>query len=191
MSLGDRPSPSAIWVCDRMSCMRRRRKRSPWIFYKIYKLTAINSQNSYNPSRTSFCLSRRYSIRGVGCKGEFWRCDVTNVGNEMNYQARNITDDAILSPSSYQSEIRAAEALLKDMPTWNGVTAEAVARMRLQNRFKTGLDVARYTAALMRADMAAYDADPTKYTQSLGCWHGFFVLLLLFSVLLFFGGLSV
>jgi len=25
----------------------------------------------------------------------------------------------------------------------------------------------------MRADMAAYDADPAKYTQSLGCWHGF------------------
>ena len=25
----------------------------------------------------------------------------------------------------------------------------------------------------MRADMAAYDADPTLYTQSLGAWHGF------------------
>jgi isocitrate lyase len=25
----------------------------------------------------------------------------------------------------------------------------------------------------MRADMAAFDADTTKYTQSLGCWHGF------------------
>src|SRR5580658_9354583 len=25
----------------------------------------------------------------------------------------------------------------------------------------------------MRADMAAYDADSTKYTQSLGVWHGF------------------
>jgi isocitrate lyase len=25
----------------------------------------------------------------------------------------------------------------------------------------------------MRADMAAYDADPANYTQSLGCWHGF------------------
>ena len=25
----------------------------------------------------------------------------------------------------------------------------------------------------MRRDMAAYDADPSKYTQSLGCWHGF------------------
>ena len=56
---------------------------------------------------------------------------------------------------------------------WDGISAEAVARMRLQNRFRTGLDVARYTAAIMRRDMAAYDADPVNYTQSLGCWHGF------------------
>ena len=73
----------------------------------------------------------------------------------MNYQTRNITDYAIPGSSSYQSEIKAAEALLKGKPTWNGVTVEAVARMRLQNRFKTGLDIARYTAAVMRADMAA------------------------------------
>jgi isocitrate lyase len=45
--------------------------------------------------------------------------------------------------------------------------------MRAQNRFKTGLDIARYTAAIMRRDMANYDADPSQYTQSLGCWHGF------------------
>src|SRR5580692_4327305 len=91
----------------------------------------------------------------------------------MNYQPRGISDQAIQGPASYLSEVGAAEALLKTQPTWNGVTAEAEARMRLQNRFKTGLDVARYTAALMRGDMAAYDADPTEYTQSLGCWHGF------------------
>ncbi|MEM1457062.1 hypothetical protein AAHB42_09255, partial [Pediococcus pentosaceus] len=90
-------------------------------------------------------------------------------------------------PASYQSELEAAEALLKTKDTWNGVTAEAVARMRLQNRFKTGLDVARYTAALMRADMAAYDADSTKYTQSLGCWHGFIAQQKLISVKKHFG----
>ncbi|MFN3510588.1 MAG: isocitrate lyase, partial [Tsuneonella troitsensis] len=50
---------------------------------------------------------------------------------------------------------------------------ESAARMRLQNRFPTGLDIARYTAKIMREDMAAYDADPAAYTQSLGCWHGF------------------
>ena len=47
------------------------------------------------------------------------------------------------------------------------------ARMAIQNRFKTGLDIAKYTAAIMREDMAAYDADSSQYTQSLGCWHGF------------------
>ena len=57
--------------------------------------------------------------------------------------------------------------------TWTGIDAESVARMRLQNRFRTGLDIARYTAGIMREDMAAYDADSSLYTQSLGAWHGF------------------
>ncbi|MBT5078880.1 MAG: isocitrate lyase [Candidatus Marinimicrobia bacterium] len=56
---------------------------------------------------------------------------------------------------------------------WNAINPESVARMRAQNRFKTGIDIAKYTSAIMRADMDAYDNDPTKYTQSLGCWHGF------------------
>ena len=106
----------------------------------------------------------------------------------MNFQSRGISDQAIQGPASYQSEIAAAETLLKDKGTWNGVTAEAVARMRLQNRFKTGLDIARYTASLMRADMAAYDEDSTKYTQSLGCWHGFVAQQKLISIKKHFGG---
>src|SRR6476619_1498890 len=105
----------------------------------------------------------------------------------MNYQPRGISDQAIKGPASYASELSAAKALLDTQPTWNGVSAEAVARMRLQNRFKTGLDIARYTAALMRSDMAAYDADPTKYTQSLGCWHGFIAQQKLISVKKHFG----
>lgn len=56
---------------------------------------------------------------------------------------------------------------------WAGIDAESASRMRLQNRFRTGLDIARYTARIMREDMAGYDADPAAYTQSLGCWHGF------------------
>src|SRR3954451_3536118 len=106
----------------------------------------------------------------------------------MTFQPRGISDQTSLGTGSYLSQIEAAEALLKDKPTWNGVTAEAVARMRLQNRFKTGLDIARYTAALMRADMAAYDADPTKYTQSLCCWHGFVAQQKLISIKKHFGG---
>jgi isocitrate lyase len=45
--------------------------------------------------------------------------------------------------------------------------------MRMQNRFKTGVDIAKYTAAVMRKDMDDYDDDTSAYTQSLGCWHGF------------------
>ncbi len=56
---------------------------------------------------------------------------------------------------------------------WNAINPEYAARMRAQNRFQSGLDIARYTAAIMRKDMADYDADTTQYTQSLGCWHGF------------------
>ena len=75
---------------------------------------------------------------------------------------------------SYQDHISATNKLIRSYNgTWDGISAESVARMRLQNRFKSGLDIARYTAAIMRKDMAAYDADPANYTQSLGCWHGF------------------
>ncbi len=57
--------------------------------------------------------------------------------------------------------------------SWAAIDPESAARMVLQNRFATGLDIAKYTAKIMREDMAAYDADPAQYTQSLGCWHGF------------------
>jgi isocitrate lyase len=56
---------------------------------------------------------------------------------------------------------------------WSAISADSAARMRAQNRFQTGLEIARYTAGVMREDMAEYDADATSYTQSLGCWHGF------------------
>jgi len=71
--------------------------------------------------------------------------------------------------------------------TWDGIASESVARMRAQNRFRTGLDIARYTAAIMRRDMAAYDADPAHYTQSLGCWHGFIAQQKMISIKKHFG----
>jgi hypothetical protein len=40
---------------------------------------------------------------------------------------------------------------------------------------------------IMRADMAAYDADPANYTQSLGCWHGFIAQQKLISIKKHFG----
>ena len=88
---------------------------------------------------------------------------------------------------TYQSTIAAASDAIAPNLHWSGIEAESVARMRLQNRFRTGLDIARYTAKIMREDMAAYDADPANYTQSLGCWHGFIGQQKLISIKKHFG----
>ena len=75
---------------------------------------------------------------------------------------------------SYSNNIDQISALRdKHLGKWNAINPDSVARMRAQNRFKTGIDIAKYTSSIMRADMDAYDNDPTAYTQSLGCWHGF------------------
>ncbi|MDO6461089.1 isocitrate lyase [Granulosicoccaceae sp. 1_MG-2023] len=76
--------------------------------------------------------------------------------------------------SDYKKDIDAVATLReKHGAAWDAINPEYAARMRMQNRFKTGLDIARYTAKIMREDMARYDADSSQYTQSLGCWHGF------------------
>ncbi len=88
----------------------------------------------------------------------------------------------------YSDAVKSADALIRSKQgSWDGIGAEAVARMRLQNRFNTGHDIARYTAAIMRRDMAAYDADPSQYTQSLGCWHGFIAQQKMISIKKHFG----
>ena len=89
---------------------------------------------------------------------------------------------------AYQDHIIEMDQLIKSKKgPWDGISAESVARMRLQNRFKTGLEIAKYTADIMRKDMAAYDADPANYTQSLGCWHGFVAQQKLISIKKHFG----
>lgn len=76
--------------------------------------------------------------------------------------------------SQYQQDIdNMASLTTANGSAWGGINPEYAARMKAQNRFKTGLDIARYTASIMRKDMAEYDADSAQYTQSLGCWHGF------------------
>ncbi|MCV6610615.1 MAG: isocitrate lyase, partial [Amphritea sp.] len=70
---------------------------------------------------------------------------------------------------------------------WDAINPESAARMRAQNKFKTGLDIAKYTAGIMRRDMAEFDKDKTKYTQSLGCWHGFVGQQKLISIKKHFG----
>jgi len=76
--------------------------------------------------------------------------------------------------TNYSSAIDVVRQLKnKHGKCWTTISEKNAARMAAQNRFKTGLDIAKYTAAIMRKDMAEYDANPANYTQSLGCWHGF------------------
>ena len=84
------------------------------------------------------------------------------------------SDEQIINLKSYSKSIEQITGLRKKHSgKWNAINPNSVARMRAQNRFKTGIDIAKYTSSIMRADMDAYDNDTTKYTQSLGCWHGF------------------
>ena len=76
--------------------------------------------------------------------------------------------------SNFQQDIDSVAKLRAEHGSaWDAINPEYAARMKAQNRFKTGIEIAKYTAAIMRKDMADYDADSAQYTQSLGCWHGF------------------
>ena len=89
---------------------------------------------------------------------------------------------------TYSADIADADQTIRRFNgSWDGISAESVARMRSQNRFRTGLDIARHTAKIMRTDIAAYDADPAHYTQSLGCWHGFIAQQKMISIKKHFG----
>ncbi|MDC3264117.1 isocitrate lyase [Porticoccaceae bacterium] len=90
--------------------------------------------------------------------------------------------------SNFSNDL-AAVAKLKEQHggNWGAISADSAARMRAQNRFQTGIDIAKYTASIMREDMAAYDADSSQYTQSLGCWHGFIGQQKLISIKKHFG----
>jgi len=63
-----------------------------------------------------------------------------------------------------------------------GVSLEDLAQLKLQNTYSTHLDVARDMATLMRKDMAEYDADSSKFTQSLGCWSGFHAMQMMRAI---------
>jgi len=91
--------------------------------------------------------------------------------------------------SNYSREIDAVTSLVAENGSaWDAISPESVARMKIQNRFRTGLDIAKYTADIMRADMDRYDADSSQYTQSLGCWHGFIGQQKMISIKKHFGG---
>ncbi len=90
--------------------------------------------------------------------------------------------------SKYNNSLEEASSISDiDTSNWDAINPNYVARMRLQNQFKTGIDIAKYTASIMRKDMDDYDNDPTSYTQSLGCWHGFIGQQKLISIKKHFG----
>jgi isocitrate lyase len=107
------------------------------------------------------------------------------VRNFRQYRVKNCKGSHKMTYT--QTHTQAQSLIASKGGSWDGISAEAVARMRAQNRFQTGLDIARYTAKIMRADMAAYDADPSQYTQSLGCWHGFIAQQKMISIKKHFG----
>ena len=93
-----------------------------------------------------------------------------------------------MSKNNFTSEVDKLNAIPEfGGPNWSSIKPEYAARMRLQNQFKSGIDIAKYTASLMRRDMDAYDSDTSAYTQSLGCWHGFIGQQKLISIKKHFG----
>ena len=90
--------------------------------------------------------------------------------------------------SKFNKEIDKASSISEiNSSNWDSINPNYVARMRLQNQFKTGIDIAKYTASIMRKDMDEYDKDTSAYTQSLGCWHGFIGQQKLISIKKHFG----
>lgn len=130
-------------------------------------------------------------INGFGILLKTFRLDFTESLNKNNYpdQQLQLKENEEVNMSLYSNDIELVQAVIAARgKSWEAIDAESVARMRAQNKFQTGLDIAKYTADIMRADMEAYDADSSKYTQSLGCWHGFIGQQKMISIKKHFGG---
>jgi isocitrate lyase len=50
---------------------------------------------------------------------------------------------------------------------WSSINPEYVKRMRVQNQFQSGIDIAKYTASIMRRDMDDYDGMDLLDSKSL------------------------
>jgi isocitrate lyase len=77
------------------------------------------------------------------------------------------------------------ESLLRRYPDGvppGGVAVDDIIQLKMQNTYSTHLDIARDMARVMRADMAEYDGDSSRFTQSLGCWSGFHAQQMIKSV---------
>ena len=55
---------------------------------------------------------------------------------------------------TYQNTITRMQGIVSaNGPSWAAIDPESAARMAIQNRFATGLDIAKHTADIMRADV--------------------------------------
>jgi len=83
---------------------------------------------------------------------------------------------------SYKQVIQELKNRYKTTHTPGGIAVEHIAQLKIQNTFDTHLDIAKAMAEVMRDDMATYDKDSSKFTQSLGCWSGFHAQQMIKSV---------
>ena len=63
---------------------------------------------------------------------------------------------------SYSKIVADHAKLLEKRPTWNAISPESIAKMKLQNRFKTGVEIAKYCSEIMRKDMEEFEKDDSK-----------------------------
>jgi isocitrate lyase len=83
---------------------------------------------------------------------------------------------------TYKTEQQKLQARYPSGFAPGGIGIDDLLQLRIQNTYNTHLDIAKKMATRMRVDMAAYDADATKFTQSLGCWSGFHAQQMIKSV---------
>ncbi|MGO4171221.1 isocitrate lyase [Bosea sp. TAF32] len=109
--------------------------------------------------------------------------DVIGFDPAAGHRGTNTAAKAQAAPRKTYSELRAE--LLARYPSGfgpGGVAVDDIVQLRQQNSFDTHLDIARAMASVVRRDMAIYDADPSQFTQSLGCWSGFHAQQMIKSV---------
>jgi len=71
--------------------------------------------------------------------------------------------------------------------TSGGLSFDDILELRIKRPFESRVDIARAMATVMRADMAAFDLDSSRYTRSLGCCSGFHAQQMIAAVQRHFG----
>ena len=126
----------------------------------VFKFYDISSSKypiivkTYSKKNDAF-LVKFYSIGGV-LQSRGYYLGRKRIGHWIYYfeNGKLRSEEYYKDELNYQKEMNSADGLIKkNISTWDAINPEFVARMKLQNRFQTGLDIAKYTAAIMRKDM--------------------------------------